>query len=145
MVLPTTISGMRTLFVCTGNTCRSPMAERLARQAHPGHEWESAGVFPQGLMHPMTACVLEEYGADTQGFVGRDVAELDLADYDCLVLIGEIARRQTPTPPLQVVTHFWDVPDPYNAVGTTEEVAEVYRQCAQELLQRIDQLLNHSG
>ncbi len=131
---------MRTLFVCTGNTCRSPMAERLARLKHPGHQWESAGVIPVGPLHPMTRRILTEYGADTQGFTGRDVADLDLAGYDCLVLIGETARNLTPDPPPQVETHFWDVPDPYNAVGTDDEIAAVYRECAVELLQRINTL-----
>ena len=120
------------------------MAERLARQKYPDNTWESAGVIPTGSMHPMTARVLTEFGADTTGFCSRDVAKLDLVDYDCLVLIGDTARNLTPDPPLQVETHFWDVPDPYNAVGTDEEIAEVYRKCAGDLLKRIGDLLEHS-
>ena len=144
MVIPNIIISMRTLFVCTGNTCRSPMAERLARLKHPGHKWESAGVIPVGPMHPMTLRVLSEYKADTQQFAGRDVTDLDLAAFDCIVLIGETARNLTPDPPPSVETHFWDVPDPYNAVGTSDEVVEVYRQCAVELMQRIENLLRQS-
>ncbi len=121
------------------------MAERLARQKHPDHEWESAGVIPVVSMHPMTERVLKEYGADTQGFFSRDVAKLELAGYDCLVLIGETARNLTPDPPPEVDTHFWDVADPYDAVGTADEIAAVYRECAVELLRRIDNLLMQGG
>lgn len=132
---------MRTLFVCTGNTCRSPLAERLARQLYPEHHWESAGVLPSGLMHPATAKVLRERGADTLRFRGRAVGNLDLGQFDHLVLIGESARDLTPPAPEHVKVHFWKIPDPFNAIGSPEYVLKVYRGCADIIQEHIDRLV----
>jgi protein-tyrosine-phosphatase len=132
---------MRTLFVCTGNTCRSPMAERLARLLYPEHTWESAGVLPSGLLHPVAAKVLRERGADTLRFRGRYVGSLDLSQFNHLVLIGESARDLTPPAPEQVKVHFWKIPDPFNAIGSPEYVCNVYRGCADILQEYIDRLV----
>jgi arsenate reductase (thioredoxin) len=130
----------RVLFVCTGNTCRSPMAERLARRAYPQHRWESAGVRPTGGMHPLSQHVVRERGGDAEGFDGRNVADLDLAAYDHVVLIGEYAQRLCPPLPPTTARHSWDVPDPYDAEGTEEERLEVYRNTAEALQRAIDAL-----
>ena len=132
---------MRILFVCTGNTCRSPMAERLARQLYPGHHWESAGVLPSGLLHPVAAKVLRERGAETGRFRGRYVGSLDLGQFDHVVLIGESARDMTPPAPEHVKVHFWKIPDPFNAIGAPTYVLNVYRGCADVLQEHIDQLV----
>lgn len=131
---------MRILFVCTGNTCRSPLAERLARQLCPQHRWESAGVMPAGGMHPLTGQVLRERGADADSFYGRHVEDLDLADYDHVVLIGRTARALAPDPPPGTAVHHWDVADPYEAVGSHEQVYAEYQACAAELARRITAL-----
>jgi protein-tyrosine-phosphatase len=132
---------VRILFVCTGNTCRSPMAERLARLLYPAHRWESAGVMPTGGIHPLTALVLAECGADAEDFSGRHVADLDLAAYDHVVLIGHTAAALAPDPPPGVAVHHWDVADPFESVGTHEQVLEDYRACAEELTERITALV----
>jgi arsenate reductase len=136
---------MRILFVCTGNTCRSPMAERLGRRLFPSHAWESAGVMPTGGMHPLTAQVLRERRADSANFFGRHVADLELADYDHVVLIGYTARALAPDPPPPVEVHHWDVADPFEAVGTLEQVLAEYRACADELTRRITELAAELG
>jgi protein-tyrosine-phosphatase len=87
------------LFVCTGNTCRSPLAERLARLKFPQHRWESAGVRPQGGMHPLAARVLGELGGDAEGFNSHFVSDLDLSAYNHVVLIGDAAQRLCPPLP----------------------------------------------
>jgi len=132
---------MHVLFVCTGNTCRSPMAERLGRSLHPEHKWESAGVFPTGGMHPMTAAVLREHGADSEGFSGRDVARIDLEPFDTVVLIGKTARDLSPGPSPHAAVHYWEVKDPFEAKGTEEEILDAYRTCANELILRIGRLV----
>lgn len=136
---------MRVLFVCTGNTCRSPMAERLARRLYPAHRWESAGVMPTGGMHPMTAQVLAERGADADNFYGRHVADLELAAYDHVVLIGYTAAALAPEPPPGVAVHHWDVADPFEAVGSQEQILAEYRACADELAARITELVEELG
>ena len=132
---------MRTLFVCTANTCRSPLAERLARMLWPEHSWESAGVLPDGWMHPLSERVIAERGGDAGDFEGRDVMNLELGGFDHLVLIGETARNLAPDPPQGVSVHYWDVPDPFLAQGSMEYVLETYRACADDLVWRIAGLL----
>ena len=133
---------MRVLFVCTGNTCRSPMAERLARMRYPMHQWESAGVMPTGFMHPLTARVLEARGADFLGFVGRDVAQLDLGAFDHVVLIGETAQACVADPPPHVQVHHWDIADPFEVRGPDAEVLAAYEDCAAEIVRRVRQLVD---
>src|SRR5687767_10303065 len=83
----------RILFVCTGNTCRSPMAERLARRHYPEHHWESAGVriWRSGLS-PWAVPVLDQLGADTADFASRQVETVAPESFDHVVLIGEPAQ-----------------------------------------------------
>jgi arsenate reductase (thioredoxin) len=135
---------MRTLFVCTGNTCRSPLAERLARRLYPEHQWESAGVLPSGLMHPMSAKVLRERGADATHFRGRYVGSLDLGQFDHVVLIGESARDLTPPAPEHVRVHFWKIPDPFNAIGSPDYVLSVYRTCADSIEEYLRRLMTNA-
>jgi len=132
---------MRTLFVCTGNTCRSPMAERMARHFYPGHEWESAGVMPQGGIHPMSARVLDDHGCDATGFEGRNVADLDLGAFDQVVLIGETAQACSPDPPAGVEVHHWDVPDPYEVRGSEKVILAAYEESWADLKHRIAKLV----
>jgi len=133
---------MRVLFVCTGNTCRSPLAERLGRKLHPEHRWESAGVMPTGRMHPETAAVLGERNCDVLDFRGRHVDDLDLAGFDHVVLIGETAAALSPTPPAHVAVHHWDVADPFEVDGSPEVIRAAYHACADELARHIQELLD---
>jgi arsenate reductase len=132
---------MRVLFVCTGNTCRSPMAERLARQLYPQQHFESAGVIPASGMQPHTAQVLSELGADAAGFSSRSVYALDLSTFTDIVLIGQTAWELAPTPPAGVRMHHWEIDDPYEVSGTEEEQLAAYRACADKLAQCIRALV----
>ncbi len=83
------------LFVCHANICRSPMAERLARKAlGPAVEVSSAGThaWDGAEMHPYTAQVLAERGADSAGFASRPLTARLVADAD-LVLTASRAQR----------------------------------------------------
>ncbi len=131
---------MRFLFVCTGNTCRSPMAERLARRLYPQHEWHSAGVMPTYDIQPMTVQVIEESGADASGFEGTDIGDLNLSSFDHVILIGETARNYTGRVPEKVGRHIWYIFDPYNAVGTDDERLQIYRDVRDEILSHIAEL-----
>lgn len=128
---------MRVLFVCTGNTCRSPMAERLARQLQPAHHFESAGVIPGHWLSPVAERVLVERGADPDNFASRDIAELNLEDFDVVVLIGRTAQALAPRPPDGPTVVLWDVTDPFEAKGSEEDILQAYRSCADELCQLI--------
>jgi protein-tyrosine-phosphatase len=121
--------------------CRSPLAERIARLHYPQHHWESAGVMPQGWMHPLSQRVLKELGADCENFMARHVNELELNCFDHIVLIGDGAQLHTKDSPPDIKRHFWDVTDPYVSEGSREQL-EVYRACAMRLGELIDDFMN---
>src|SRR4051812_20788936 len=102
----------RVLFVCTGNTCRSPMAERLARHAYPQHHWESAGVKVwRAGFSPWAEQVIEGMGIDTMAFHSRQVEDVAPENFDHVVLIGEPAQARCPLLPPEVQVHRWNVDD----------------------------------
>lgn len=136
---------MRILFVCTGNTCRSPIAEGLARRMFPQHEWHSAGVMPTADLQPLTAKVLAEEGIDTTGFETTDVTALRLGSFDHVVLIGETARNYSGRIPEGTGKHFWYIFDPYHAVGSEDEQLEIYREVREEIRRHILELAEELG
>ena len=127
---------LRVLFVCIGNTCRSPMAEAIAR-ALGGDELEasSAGLMPVGRIVPATCHTLETLGYDPRGLASKGLGDVDPEGFDVVVsLLGE--------PGLSHLASFhgarreaWSIPDPYG------EDDEVYLAVARELERRIRHLL----
>ena len=95
---------------------------------------------PQGGIHPMSAAVLKERGANADGFHGRFAGDLELTEFDHIILIGGTAQGLVETPVGGPEVHYWDVPDPYDVEGTPEEILAVYRRCADDLTARIAQL-----
>lgn len=80
------------LFVCLGNSCRSIMAEALARHLLKGKvPVASAGLEPLGHVAPFTLEVLEEIGVDTRGLYSKGIEEVNLEDYGLLVNLSSYA------------------------------------------------------
>ena len=77
---------MRLLFVCVGNTCRSQMAEALAK--HKGHEAQSAGTSPGGAVAPEAIEVIGEKGIDMGGQYPKSVDDVDTRGFDRIISMG---------------------------------------------------------
>lgn len=126
------------LFVCTGNTCRSPMAEGIARKVFGDRaDVQSAGVIPGGSgAHPNAIQTLHDlYNLDISDHVPRDVRQLDLNTFDCIIAIGASAQGVLRScPDLRSKVRSWQVSDPFN------QSIEVYEHCARELEARINDL-----
>jgi protein-tyrosine-phosphatase len=133
----------RILFVCTGNTCRSPMAERMARHAYPQHHWESAGVKVwRAGFSPWSEMVMDRMGIDTMAFHSRQLETVAPESFDHVVLIGDQAQAHCPELPATVTVHRWYVDDPLTDDSMTdEERLPVYTATANELKRRIDALV----
>jgi protein-tyrosine-phosphatase len=135
------------LFVCTGNTCRSPMAERLARCDYPQHHWESAGVktWRTGIS-PWAGMVLDGWGVDHSGFISRQIETVAPESFDHVVLIGGPAQAMCPPLPDSVTVHKWDVDDPMTDDSMSDEQRlPVYAATAEELRRRIVELVETLG
>jgi protein-tyrosine-phosphatase len=120
----------RVLFVCYGNTCRSPMAAAYANHSLPDVQAESAGTFAAGApANPLAVALMRErFNIDLRHHVSRDLDGLDLDAYDLVIRLTDI-NVQTTAPMLS-----WDIEDP---VGRGPAA---YRDALDALIKQIDAL-----
>jgi len=129
------------LFLCTGNSCRSQMAEAIVNARYP--EWKafSAGTKPAGFVHPKAMQALEELGITHAG-QSKQIDELHTKDFDVVVTVCDSAAEECPVWPGRAgrrVHHSFV--DPAKAEGTDEEQTAVFRQVRSEMLEIIPKLL----
>ncbi|AVL00095.1 arsenate reductase (thioredoxin) [Pediococcus inopinatus] len=127
-------------FLCTGNSCRSQMAEGFAKQIL-GSDWqvESAGIEKHGL-NPLAVQVMAEKGID----ISKQTSKLIDMDYlmhaDLVVTLCGDARDRCPITPPSVRKLHWPLQDPAQATGDKEAVLNVFREVRDEIQERIIQL-----
>ncbi|HEX7346102.1 MAG TPA: arsenate reductase ArsC [Candidatus Limnocylindrales bacterium] len=129
---------MRVLFVCTGNSARSIMAEALLRQ-HGGNRFEvfSAGTEPRGV-NPLTIRVLEEAGVDASRARSKSVQEYLGQPFDYVITVCDQAREACPVFPGGAESLHWGYEDPAEAAGSEEERLAVFRRVFTALGERIE-------
>lgn len=130
---------IRVLFVCTGNSARSVMAEALLRQ-HGGDAFEvySAGTEPKGI-NPLTLRVLAEAGIDAAWARSKSVDECVGQAFDYVITVCDQARQSCPVFPGVHESLHWGYEDPAAAEGTEEERLAVFRKVFIQLGERIRQ------
>jgi arsenate reductase len=131
----------KVLFLCTGNSCRSQMAEAIVN-AKPSSGWVaySAGTHPGGYVHPYAQQVLIEIGIDHQG-VSKSVDIYRQTYFDLVVTVCDSAAEECPIwlgPGHRIHLSF---PDPARATGTEEEILTVFRQVRDDIAIQIPELL----
>jgi len=132
---------VRVLFLCTGNSARSQMAEGWLRHLSAGrvHVY-SAGTEPRGL-HPLAVRVMAERGVDISGQRSKPVSEFQGQAFDYVVTVCDRARQTCPSFPGAQTLH-WDLPDPVEVQGPEEERLRAFRSVRDELESRIRALLD---
>jgi protein-tyrosine-phosphatase len=131
------------LFLCTGNSARSIMAEAILgkRGADRFHAY-SAGSRPKGQVNRHTLQLLESLGYDTSGFRSKswsEFAQPGAAALDFVFTVcANAAGESCPVWPGQPMTAHWGVPDPAGATGTPAEVAMAFRDAYRMLARRIE-------
>jgi len=132
------------LFLCTGNSARSQMAEALLR-ARAGDRFEvaSAGLEPKGV-HPLTLRVLAESGIETQGLRSKNSSEfLGKVKVRYAVIVCERANQSCPRIyPFATDTLYWPFEDPAAAEGTESQRLEKFRDIRDQIAARLDQWLS---
>lgn len=119
---------MRTLILCTGNSCRSQMAEGLLRSFDDRLEVFSAGSDPAEQVHPMAIRVMQEAGFDISDGKPKSVNEFLDQPFDYVVTVCGNAREACPVFVGEVGNRLHiGFPDPAHATGTEEEVLQVFR------------------
>ena len=130
------------LFLCTGNSARSIIAEAILNKVGAGkfRAW-SAGSEPKGRVHPETIRLLRSLGYDTAGFRSKSWDEFTAAgapEFDFVFTVCDNAAAEAcPVWPGQPMTAHWGVPDPAAAQGTPAEVALAFKDGYRMLHQRI--------
>jgi arsenate reductase len=130
------------LFLCTGNSCRSQMAEGFARaMASPGVEVYSAGVEAHGL-NPRAVAVMGEVGVDIRHQTSKTLAEIPADEIDTVITLCGDAAERCPVFPSAVVREHWGLEDPARAAGSEDAILEVFRSVRDELGERVRSLLS---
>lgn len=122
------------LILCTGNSCRSHLAEGILRAA-AGDVLDvfSAGSKPAGYVHPKAIAVMQEIGIDLAGHSSKHMNEfLDRPIHTVITVCGN-ADQVCPVYPGQVQRHHWGFDDPAHATGSEEEVLAVFRRVRDEI------------
>jgi arsenate reductase len=132
---------IRVLFVCTGNSARSVMAEALLRHlGGPAFEVHSAGTEPKGV-NPLTLRVLADAGIDASFARSKSVTDFLGQSFDYVITVCDQARQACPVFPGGGASFHWGYEDPADAEGTDEERLVVFRRVFTQLGERIHQFI----
>jgi arsenate reductase len=122
------------LILCTGNSCRSHLAEGILRHAAGDLiEVASAGSNPAGYVHPKSIEVLKEIGIDISGHHSKHLKEFLDRPVDTVITVCGNADQACPMFPGQVNRYHWGFNDPAHAQGTEEEVLEEFRRIRDQI------------
>lgn len=126
------------LFLCTGNSCRSQMAEGLVNH-YLGDDWTafSAGTEPSGYVHPMSIEVMQDLGISLLGYRSKSTDELRGRTFDVVVTVCDHAAESCPVWLGQGNVVHIGFPDPAQATGAPAEIKAEFRRVRDDIRQRI--------
>ena len=124
------------LILCTGNSCRSHMAEGILRAA-AGDMLDvcSAGSDPAGYVHPKAIAALAEIGIDISGHTSKHMNNFLGGEVETVITVCGNADQACPVFPGQVNHHHWPFDDPAKATGTDKEITAEFRRVRDEIRQ----------
>lgn len=134
----------RVLVLCTGNSCRSVMAEALFNHLGRGQfQAVSAGSFPAGYVHPKSIETLKRHGIDPGTPRSKSWDEFAEQPFDLVVTVCDQAAGETcPIFPGKPKKLHWSTPDPAKATGTEDQINAVFDQAFDMLKTRIEDFMN---
>ena len=133
----------RVLILCTGNSCRSQMAEYLWNEIGEG-QWEaqSAGSKPAGYVHPLAIEAMRECGSDLSDAQSKHVDQFVDQPMDLVVTVCDSAKETCPALPGATETLHWPFFDPADAEGSDEEKLAVFRKVRDQIGAQIKSYLS---
>ncbi|WP_417388816.1 arsenate reductase ArsC [Gimesia sp.] len=134
----------RVLILCTGNSCRSQMAEELWETLGAG-EWqaESAGSKPSGYVHPLAIEAMRELDIDLSENTSKHLDQFTDQQFDLVVTVCDNAKESCPVFTGATQTLHWPFDDPADATGTDEEKMKMFRRVRDEIKTKIQNYLNN--
>jgi arsenate reductase len=122
------------LILCTGNSCRSHVAEGILRAAAGDLvEVASAGSKPAGYVHPKSIGVMKEIGIDISAHTSKHLDEFLNRPVDTVITVCGNADQACPMFPGQMNRHHWGFDDPAHATGTEEEILTEFRRVRDQI------------
>lgn len=122
------------LILCTGNSCRSHLAEGVLRLAAGDLlEVASAGSKPAGYVHPKAIAVMKELGIDISGHTSKHMNDFLSRRVNTVITVCGNADQACPIYPGQVNRYHWGFDDPAHATGNEEEVLAVFRHVRDQI------------
>jgi arsenate reductase len=132
---------LKVMFLCTGNSCRSQMAEGFARDLGKGLiEASSAGLMAAGV-HPRAMAVMREVGIDISRQRSREIDPDLLRTMDVVITLCGNAEEACPRTPPEVKRLHWPVKDPVGTIGTEETIMREFRRARDEIREKIQGLI----
>ena len=134
----------RVLILCTGNSCRSQMAEALWESLGEGN-WvsDSAGSKPSGYVHPLAIQAMQELDIDISGNASKSLDQFKDEPFDLVVTVCDNAKESCPVFLGAKDTLHWPFDDPADATGTDDEKMIVFRRVRDEIKDKIQTYLNY--
>jgi arsenate reductase len=122
------------LILCTGNSCRSHLAEAILRRAlGENFRVESAGSKPAGYVHPLAIRALQEIGIDASAHHSKHMDLFLTDEVETVITVCGNADQACPVFPGQMNRHHWPFDDPAHATGSEEEQFVVFRRVRDEI------------
>jgi arsenate reductase len=136
-------SPLNLLFLCTGNSCRSIIAEALANHLGVGRlRAHSAGSHPTGEVHPRALAVLASHGVPVTAPSSKSMDDLEGRHFDAVITVCDAAAGEAcPIWLAQTCKSHWGLPDPAAASGSDERIDAAFEATYQSLEARIQSLL----
>ena len=130
------------LILCTGNSCRSQMAQVIWQSLGNG-EWaaDSAGSKPSGYVHPLALKAIAELDLSTEGLNSKSVERFMDKPIDLVVTVCDQAKEACPVLPGVANTLHWPFEDPADATGSTEEKMNTFRAVRDQIHEKISSYL----
>lgn len=133
---------MNILFLCTGNSCRSILAEATFNVLAPkGMHAMSAGSKPTGEVHPRSIALLKSKGISTDGYYSKSWDSLPVVPDIVITVCGNAAGETCPAYLGNVIRAHWGVDDPAKATGTENEINASFENAYSILRKRIEAFL----
>ncbi len=134
-------SPLRVMFLCTGNSCRSQMAEGFARELGKGLlEVYSAGLMAAGV-HTRALAVMKEIGIDISKQQSKEIDEVLLRRMDLVITLCDNAAEACPWTPPEIQRLHWPIKDPVGTVGSEGKVMKEFRRARDEIKGKIEDLV----
>ncbi len=132
---------LKVMFLCTANSCRSQMAEGLAKHIGNGHvEVHSAGMFKHHIQ-PRSISVMKELGIDISDQKSEAVNKRLLNKMDVVITLCHNAESKCPITPPGIKRLHWPIKDPVGSAGTEEEIMSEFRKARDEIKNRIERFI----